>query len=90
MRRPAVRAPIEDWFFTLLEAETMRIETITFRSRNDFKFIASCRHCGKDSRHGDGYADEFYCVRVLPGRHCEHCGLNEAGEARPEDEKGRA
>ena len=58
----------------------MRISEITWRHRNDFKFIADCRHCGKQSRHGDGYADNFYCTVVVPDRCCEHCGLNEFGE----------
>lgn len=58
----------------------MRIAEITERYRNDFKYIADCRHCGKQSRHGDGYADHFYCTRVVPDRCCEHCGLNEYGE----------
>lgn len=60
----------------------MYIAEITFRNRNDFHFVAFCRHCLKKSRHGDGYADAYYQERVFPARHCEHCGLNEAGEER--------
>lgn len=58
----------------------MRIIEIISRHRNDFHFVAHCRHCDKRSRHGDGYADAFYQERVFPHRHCEHCGLNEYGE----------
>jgi len=66
----------------------MHIAEVTFRHRNDFKFIAFCRHCQKKSRHGDGYADAFYQERVFPGRHCEHCGLNEAGDPWPNPTTG--
>jgi hypothetical protein len=59
----------------------MYIAEITFRSRNDFHFIAFCRHCRKKSWHGDGYADAFYQKRVFPARHCEHCGLDGNGNA---------
>lgn len=76
----------------------MRIKELTFRYKDDFHFIAHCRHCDKQSRHGDGYADVFYQTKVFPDRHCEHCGLNEFGEtydqktaryaAKSEGEKG--
>jgi hypothetical protein len=58
----------------------MHIAKVTFRHRNDFHFIAACRHCEKTSKWGDGYADSFYQQKVFPARHCPHCGLNEAGE----------
>lgn len=64
----------------------MHIERLTFRSRNDFHFVAGCRHCEKESRHGDGYADAFYQRRVFPDRCCEHCGLNEHGETAEQKE----
>lgn len=57
----------------------MHIVKVTFRNRNDFHFEAYCRHCGKTSRHGDGYADAYYQEKVFPARHCEHCGKNETG-----------
>ena len=63
----------------------MHICEVTFRSRNDFHFIAFCRHCSKKSRHSDGYADAFYQECVFPARHCEHCGLNENGDSCGED-----
>jgi hypothetical protein len=68
----------------------MHIGEITFRNRNDFHFIAECRHCGKKSRHGDGYADAFYQGRVFPARCCEHCGLNEYGETADEAERAES
>ena len=59
----------------------MRIEKIIQRHRNDFHWLGKCEHCGKEERYGDGYADDFYCLRVVPGRHCPSCGLNSHGEA---------
>lgn len=58
----------------------MHIAEVTWRDRNDFHFVAFCRHCKQTSRWGDGYADAFYQTQVLPARHCPHCGLNEHGE----------
>ncbi len=54
----------------------MRIETITFRNHNDFHWIGVCNWCGHRERYQDGYADEFYCLRVVPERICPACGLN--------------
>jgi len=59
----------------------MHITRVVWRNRNDFHFVASCRHCGKQSWHGDGYADALYQQCVFPARHCEYCGLDEYGEA---------
>jgi hypothetical protein len=58
----------------------MHIIEVTHRHRNDFHFIAYCRHCNKKSKHGDGYADHYYQAVVFPHRHCEHCGMDEYGE----------
>lgn len=63
----------------------VRIGEITFRNRNDFKFIAE-RDCGKTTRIGDGYADTYYQQRVFPDRQCPHCGLNEHGETAEQKE----
>lgn len=63
----------------------MRIVEVTFRNRNDFKFIAACKHCGEKSRHGDGYADAYYQDVVFPHRHCEHCSLDEFGASDKDD-----
>lgn len=57
----------------------MRIREVTYRHRNDFRFIAEC-DCGKTSQWSDGYADAFYQVEVFPNRMCPHCGENEFGE----------
>ena len=66
----------------------MHIIKVTWRNRNDFHFDAFCRHCQKVSKHGDGYADAFYQQCVFPARHCEHCKLNEAGEASKVEARG--
>jgi hypothetical protein len=60
----------------------MRIVEILSRHRNDFSFICGCEHCGHQYRRGDGYADAYYCLRVVPGQHCPECGLNTYGEPR--------
>lgn len=57
----------------------MRLKEITSQHRNDFHWIGECEHCGKTKRYGDGYADDFYCLRVIPARHCSECGLNSYG-----------
>ena len=56
----------------------MRISKITFRHRNDFYYDATCK-CGHTSSWKDGYADDYYCSRVVPARACPKCGLNEYG-----------
>jgi hypothetical protein len=62
----------------------MHIVEVTWLRKADFHFIALCRHCGKRSLWGDGYADAYYQQCVFPARHCEHCGLDEPGDAMPE------
>lgn len=58
----------------------MRIHEITSRYRNDFHFVEKCEHCGHEQKRGDGYADEFYCLKVVPeGHFCEKCGVNTYG-----------
>lgn len=58
----------------------MRIEEITWRHRNDFHYIAACHGCGHRQKYQDGYADQFYCERVVPARHCPKCGVNALGQ----------
>jgi hypothetical protein len=58
----------------------MELVKITRRHRNDFHWIGRCRWCGHEERYGDGYADEFYCLKVVPHRHCSECGKNCYGE----------
>lgn len=62
----------------------MHIIELTFRNRNDFHFIAVCRHCRRESRWTDGYADEYYQRMVFPHRHCPHCEIDEYGGASEE------
>lgn len=38
----------------------MHIAEVTWRNRDDFHFVAFCRHCKQASRWGDGYANAFY------------------------------
>lgn len=67
----------------------MRIKELTWRNRNDFHFIADC-DCGKSSRWGDGYADEYYQLEVFPNRKCPHCGRSEVdGPRKPVSEMTR-
>lgn len=58
----------------------MRIHEITRRHRNDFHWIGECEHCGHKEHQGDGYADSFYCLTIVPHRHCSECGKNSYGE----------
>ncbi len=67
----------------------MRIKEITFRHRNDFHWIGQCEFCGHTERYGDGYADAFYCLCVIPDRSCSNCGRRSAGPL-PEDISERA
>lgn len=62
----------------------MRIERITWRHRNDFHWIGRCEHCDHEESYGDGYADEFYCLNVVPARFCPECDTNSVGERREE------
>jgi endogenous inhibitor of DNA gyrase (YacG/DUF329 family) len=57
----------------------MEITKITWRHRNDFRFVAHCDHCGKDSAWPDGYADGYYQLVVFPNRPCPHCDVSEVG-----------
>lgn len=57
----------------------MRIVRVIERYRNDFSFICGCEHCGHEFRRGDGYADAFFYLKVVPGQHCPKCGKNTYG-----------
>lgn len=58
----------------------MELIEVTSRHRNDFHWKGKCRHCNHVEHYGDGYADDFYCLRVVPNRHCPKCNLNCYGE----------
>lgn len=58
----------------------MRIKEVVRRHRNDFSFIAACA-CGHEFTRHDGYADEMFCLRVMPSQHCPKCGKNEYGQS---------
>ena len=64
----------------------MRIKEITWRRHNDFGFIAMCAACGFEEAHDDGYADEQFCLGVVPAQHCPKCGLHARGEAAPAEQ----
>lgn len=61
----------------------MFIKEVTWRMRNDFHFIARCESCGHEHKRGDGYADNYFCIVVVPGQHCQNCGLNSHGDKKP-------
>lgn len=52
----------------------MRIVEITRRYHNDFHWIGRCEWCDHREHYGDGYADHFYCMEVVPNRVCDNCG----------------
>lgn len=58
----------------------MRIIEVTNRHRNDFHWVGQCEHCDHVEKYGDGYADNFYCTQVVPGRYCPECGRNSHGD----------
>lgn len=64
----------------------MFIKTITWRYRSDFHFIAKCEHCEYEHKRGDGYADEHFCLKVVPSQPCAECGKNSYGRTREEQE----
>lgn len=68
----------------------MRIKEIISRYRNDFGWIGKCEHCEHEERYGDGYADEYYCLHVVPGRYCPQCGLNSHGNKAEPEQAARA
>lgn len=51
----------------------MRIIEVTQRYRNDFHWIGQCEWCGHKRRYGDGYADSYYCMVIVPNRICDKC-----------------
>jgi hypothetical protein len=64
----------------------MRLVEVTWRHRNDFHWKGECESCGHITHYGDGYADHFYCTKVIPDRHCEKCGFNSLGHKEDPDE----
>ena len=62
----------------------MRIKEVTWRHRNDFHFITQCESCGYEYERRDGYADEYFCLHVVPGQACPKCGA----VTRPPDQPG--
>lgn len=63
----------------------MKLLEVTYRHRNDFHWRGQCENCRHIERYGDGYADAFYCLTVIPHRYCPKCGKNSYGETPPED-----
>ena len=58
----------------------MELIEVTRRHRNNFHWKGRCRHCGHIENYGDGYADAFYCLTIVPHRHCPECGLDCYGD----------
>lgn len=64
----------------------MRIKEIKYQSRNDFKAIYVCEHCGY-ALEAWGYSDaNFYC-NVVPNVQCNKCGLNSSKENEEQTQK---
>ncbi len=70
----------------------MELVRVTARHRNDFSWLGRCRHCAFETEWPDGYADRYYCLTIVPHRHCPKCGLDCYGEADEDDraEQGMA
>lgn len=66
----------------------MYIKEMLSRNRNDFTFICACEHCGHEFKRGDGYADSYFQLKVIPGQHCPKCRTNAHGEREGEDRLG--
>lgn len=58
----------------------VKIKTITFEHRNDFRAVMECEHCGATQQNNTGYHDNYYHTAVIPGMYCKSCGKNRAGE----------
>lgn len=51
----------------------MKIKTITWQNRRDFKAIYICEHCGNEQS-GSGYDDANFHKNVIPNFECPKCG----------------
>lgn len=65
----------------------MKIEEITWRSRNDFHAILRCEHCGCSQKLTSGYNDAYYHNHVLPAMKCKVCDLPSKSALTPADGK---
>ena len=58
----------------------MKIIDMEIIRGNDFKGKLECEHCGNVEKLSNGYNDNYYHTKVIPGRHCKKCGKNRSGE----------
>lgn len=54
--------------------ENMKIKTITYQHRRDFKALFECEHCGNITAEQWGYDDDNFHQNVIPQMKCERCG----------------
>lgn len=57
----------------------MKIKTVTYMHRNDFKAIYECEHC-QNEYEAWGYNDSNFHENVIPNVHCDECGKKSNGE----------
>jgi hypothetical protein len=55
----------------------MYIQSLTWRVKDNFGFIARCPFCTHKYEVNDGYADIFYQLEIFPNRQCPKCHLNQ-------------
>jgi hypothetical protein len=60
----------------------MKIKTIVWQNRRDFRAIYSCEHCGKEEAKG-GYDDDNFHRNVIPKIPCKFCGKTSPEDYRP-------
>ncbi len=60
----------------------MKIKTIEFQNRRDFRAIYECEHCGCQ-KEGYGYDDSNFHHNVIPKMKCDSCGKTSGIDYRP-------
>ena len=61
----------------------MKIKTITYQNRRDFKAIYECEHCGAVTEEQWGYDDANFHRNVIPKMVCKQCGKTAPDTYRP-------
>lgn len=64
----------------------MREKETLWVSRNDYKSIWECEHCGHTFE-GWGYSDRNFDENVIPNAICPKCSKSRSGETAEEQEK---
>jgi hypothetical protein len=60
----------------------VKIKTITYQYRRDFRAIYECEHCG-NTQEGRGYDDAYFHANVIPEMVCSKCGKKADKNYRP-------